>query len=37
MLNKKISQFVVLIVGSILTSVVFADNGDTRTGPATQY
>jgi hypothetical protein len=37
MLNKKISQFVVLIVGSILTSVVFADDGDTRTGPATQY
>ena len=37
MLNKKISQFVVLIVGSILTSVVFAANGNTRTGPATQY
>ena len=39
MLNKKINQFVVLIVGSILTSAVFAANGNghTRTGPAAQY
>jgi hypothetical protein len=37
MLNKKINQIVVLIVGSILTSAVFAANGNTRTGPATEY
>jgi len=37
MVNKKINQFVVLIVGSILTSAVFAANGNIRTGPATQY
>lgn len=37
MLNNKMNKFVVLVAGLVLTPIVFAANGDTRAGPATQY
>lgn len=37
MLNDRINKLGVLVIGSLLSSVVFSTNGDVRTGPATQY
>jgi len=37
MFNIKMNKFMALIVGSLITPVVFSDNGDTRKGPASQY
>ena len=37
MLNNRINKLGVLVIGSLLSSVVFSTNGDVRTGPATQY
>ncbi len=34
---KKMNKFILLIFGIFISSVVLATNGDTRTGPATQY
>jgi hypothetical protein len=37
MLNNRINKLGVLVIGSLLSSIVFSTNGDVRTGPATQY
>ena len=37
MLNNKMNKLGVLMIAGLLSSIVFATNGDTRAGPATKY